>query len=126
MKKLQKEQLAKKYDEMVENAKPEEEEVKPKEEQIKKKDEILKKEEIIKPKEEEINQKAHITNAKNHVELKGVDAFKITNNSHVVFLTNNDNSVTTEVGDRRFAAIECYDNLANDEKYILPLVDEIK
>ena len=37
MKKLQKEQLAKKYDEMVENAKPKEEEVKPKEEQIKKK-----------------------------------------------------------------------------------------
>jgi len=44
MKKLQKEQLAKKYDEMVENAKPKEEEVKPKEEQIKKKDEIVKKE----------------------------------------------------------------------------------
>ena len=54
MKKLQKEKLAKKYDEMVENAKPKEEEVKPKEEQIKKKDEIVKKEEIIKPKEEEI------------------------------------------------------------------------
>ena len=49
MKKLQKEQLAKKYDEMVENAKPKEEEVKPKEE-IKQKQEIVKKE----PKEEEI------------------------------------------------------------------------
>ena len=56
MKKLQKEQLAKKYDEMVENAKPKEEEVKPKEEQIKKKDEIVKKEvkEEVKPKVEEI------------------------------------------------------------------------
>ena len=49
MKKLQKEQLAKKYDEMVENAKPKEEEVKPKEE-IKQKQEIVKKE----PKEEEV------------------------------------------------------------------------
>jgi len=72
------------------------------------------------------NIKAHITNAKNHVEHKGVDAFKITNNSHVVFLTNNDNSIKIEVGDRRFAAIECHDDLANDENYILPLVDEIK
>ena len=56
MKKLQKEQLAKKYDEMIENSKPKEEEVKPKEEKIKKKDEIIKKEvkEEVKPKEEEI------------------------------------------------------------------------
>ena len=30
---------------------------------------------------------------KNQVELKCVDAFKITNNSHVVFLTNNGNSI---------------------------------
>ncbi len=72
------------------------------------------------------NIKAHITNAKNHVEFKRVYAFKITKNSHVVFLTNNDNSIKIEVGDRRFAAIECHNDLANDENYILPLVDKIK
>ncbi len=71
------------------------------------------------------NIKAHITNAKNHVEHKGVDAFKVANNSHVVFLTNNYNSVKIEVGDRRFTAIECYDDLAKDEKHILPLVAEM-
>ena len=72
------------------------------------------------------NIKAHITNAKNNVEFKGVDAFKVTNNSHVVFLTNNDNSIKIEADDRRFAAIECRNDLANNEEYILPLVDEIK
>jgi len=72
------------------------------------------------------NIKAHITNAKNNVEFKGVDAFKVTNNSHVVFLTNNDNSIKIEADDRRFAAIECHNDLANNEEYILPLVNEIK
>ena len=55
MKKLQKEQLAKKYDEMIENSKPKEEVKKPKEEEIKPKEEIVKKEikeEEVKPKEE--------------------------------------------------------------------------
>ena len=48
MKKLQKEQLAKKYDEMIENSKPKVDEVKPKVEEVKPKEEIVKKE----PKEE--------------------------------------------------------------------------
>jgi hypothetical protein len=47
-KKIQKEQLAKKYDEMIENSKPKEEEVKPKEEEVKPKEEIKE----VKPKEE--------------------------------------------------------------------------
>ena len=58
-KKIQKEQLAKKYDEMIENSKPKAEEVKPKVEEVKPKEEIKEvkpKEEIkeVKPKVEEI------------------------------------------------------------------------
>ena len=51
-KKIQKEQLAKKYDEMIENAKPKEEEVKPKIEEVKPKVEEVKQE--VKPKVDEV------------------------------------------------------------------------
>jgi hypothetical protein len=51
-KKIQKEQLAKKYDEMIENAKPKEEEVKPKIEEVKPIVEEVKQE--VKPKVEEV------------------------------------------------------------------------
>ena len=52
-KKIQKEQLAKKYDEMIENSKPKIEEVKPKVEEVKPKvEEVKPKVEEVKPKEE--------------------------------------------------------------------------
>ena len=49
MKKLQKEQLAKKYDEMIENSKPKVDEVKPKVEEVKPKEEEVKPKEEVKP-----------------------------------------------------------------------------
>ncbi len=51
MKEIQKEQLAKQYDEMIENAKPKEVEVKPKEEDKPKNIEVEPKEVEVKPKE---------------------------------------------------------------------------
>jgi hypothetical protein len=72
------------------------------------------------------NIKAHITNAKNIIEHKGVDPIKISNCSHVVFLTNNENAIKIETDDRRFAAIECYNDLANNKEYFDELRNEME
>jgi hypothetical protein len=72
------------------------------------------------------NIKAQITNEKNLVEHKGVDPIKITNCTHIIFLTNNDNAIKIETDDRRFAAIECYNELANNKEYFDKLADEMK
>jgi len=72
------------------------------------------------------NIKAHITNAKNLIEHKGLDPIKINNCSHVVFLTNNDNSIKIETDDRRYAAIECNNDIANNKEYFDNLYNEIE
>ncbi len=45
--------------------------------------------------------------------------FKLRNCTHVVFLTNNDNAVKIETDDRRFAAIQCYNELANNKEFLI-------
>ena len=70
--------------------------------------------------------KAHVTNVTINVEKKGIDPYKISNCSHVVFLTNNDNSIKIESDDRRFAAIECNNDKANNEEHFTNLRSEIK
>ena len=42
------------------------------------------------------NIKAHITNITLNIEKKGIDPYKVSNCSHVVFLTNNENSIKIE------------------------------
>jgi hypothetical protein len=62
---------------------------------------------------------------KNLGEHKGVDPVKITNCTHIIFLTNNDNAIKIESDDRRFAAVECYNERANNKVYFERLVNEI-
>jgi hypothetical protein len=69
------------------------------------------------------NIKAQITNEKNLVDHKEVGPVKITNCTHIIFLTNNDNAIKIETDDQRFAAIECYNELANNKD---KSVNEIK
>ena len=72
------------------------------------------------------NIKAHVTNISINIEHKGLKPYKISNCSHVTFLTNNENSVKIDVEDRRFAAIECCDKYANNKEYFSKLLAEIK
>lgn len=72
------------------------------------------------------NIKAHVTNISINIEHKGLKPYKISNCSHVTFLTNNENAVKIDIGDRRYAAIECNDKLANNKEYITNLLTEIR
>jgi hypothetical protein len=72
------------------------------------------------------NIKAHITNITLNIEKKGIDPYKVSNCSHVVFLTNNENSIKIESNDRRFCALECDNDKANDKEYFNNLYNEIE
>lgn len=43
-----------------------------------------------------------------------------------MFLTNNDNAIKIETDDRRYAAIECYNELANNKEFFDKIYDEIR
>ncbi len=72
------------------------------------------------------NIKAQITNKTNLVEYKGVDPVKLTNCTHVVFLTNNDNAIKIETDDRWYAAIECCNEVANNKEFFDKIKYEIE
>ena len=72
------------------------------------------------------NIKAAITAKIISIEHKGKDVYKMTNNMHFIFLTNNDNSVNVGPGDRRFVCIECDNTICNNFEYFTALVNEIK
>ena len=72
------------------------------------------------------NIKAIITDTSYQIERKGDDPYELTNCTHLCFLTNNENSIKIEPNERRMAAFECYNKLANNKIYFDNLVDEIK
>jgi hypothetical protein len=71
------------------------------------------------------NIKMAITRSTNTIEFKGKDAFKNTNCIGYVFLTNNDNPINISCEDRRFVAIKCNNNYANNAEYFKKLIDEM-
>ena len=48
---------------------------------------------------------------------KGVDTFYLTNTSHIVFCSNNDNPIEISFSDRRFMAISIEDNFKDNPEY---------
>lgn len=61
--------------------------------------------------------KGLITNETFVVELKGKEARTVPNHLNWVFLTNEDDVVNVEVGDRRFAILEPDNSIANNKEY---------
>ena len=71
------------------------------------------------------NIKTAITNEKNKIERKGMEAYENTNHIQLIFLTNNDNPINITHGDRRFAGIECNNEICNNKAYFDALRKEM-
>jgi hypothetical protein len=71
------------------------------------------------------NIKNAITRTINAIEIKGKEVFENTNNIGYVFLTNNDNALNISLEDRRFVAIKCCNDYANNSEYFKNIIDEI-
>lgn len=72
------------------------------------------------------NIKNAITRPINMIEHKGLKPYENTNNIGYIFLTNNDNPVKVSYTDRRFMAIECNNEYANNAEYIKNLVASLQ
>ena len=71
------------------------------------------------------NIKDAITADTNSIERKGIDPYKQTNHIAYIFLTNNDNPIKIEPGDRRFCGIECNNDICNNGTYFKALKTEM-
>jgi hypothetical protein len=67
-----------------------------------------------------------ITRDINEIEYKGKETYKNTNNIGYVFITNNENPVKVPHDDRRFAGIECNNELVNNKEHFTALLKEIE
>lgn len=69
--------------------------------------------------------KTRITDAKREVELKGKDAFEMTNYASYIINTNNLNAVNAGEKDRRFCVLECINSEINNKLYFSKYEKEI-
>jgi hypothetical protein len=60
------------------------------------------------------------------IERKGVDAFQVDNNLHIIMASNTDWVVPAGIGERRFAVFDVAEEQAQKSKYFEPLYSEIK
>lgn len=70
--------------------------------------------------------KDNITNKINRIEHKGLNAYEQNNCIQFIYLTNSDNPVKIDPTDRRFVAIDCYNELANNKEYIDDIISEME
>ena len=70
--------------------------------------------------------KDNITNKKNSINPKGLKPFEQTNNVGYIFLTNTKNPLKIEADDRRFCAIDCNSEIANNGEYFSALRKELE
>jgi hypothetical protein len=66
-----------------------------------------------------------ITRNTNNIENKGMKPYDNTNNIGYICLTNNKNSMKIDSNDRRFCAIECNNDIANNSDYFNQLNTEM-
>ena len=62
--------------------------------------------------------KAHITQPINIINEKGIKSYENKNHIGYIMFTNNDNPLKIDVNDRRYLAIECIPDYANNMEYI--------
>ena len=67
-----------------------------------------------------------ITRIINKIEYKGMTPYDNTNNIGFIFLTNHKNSLKIDIEDRRFVAIECNNDIANNKDYFDDLYKEFE
>jgi hypothetical protein len=67
-----------------------------------------------------------ITRIINKIEYKGMTPYDNTNNIGFIFLTNHKNSLKIDLEDRRFVAIECNNDIANNKIYFDELYKEFE
>ena len=72
------------------------------------------------------NIKVGITADYNIIEHKGKTAYKNTNNTQYIYLTNNNNPMPIDSNDRRFCGFDCNNQICRDFEYFKALLDEIK
>jgi len=70
--------------------------------------------------------KGAITAKYNEINNKGLKIYKNKNHITYIFFTNNDNPIKIDINDRRYLAIKCNDEIANNNEYFTALIAEIK
>lgn len=70
--------------------------------------------------------KAHITQSTNIINQKGVKPYENKNHIGYIMFTNNENPIKIDVHDRRYLAIECVPDFANNNEYITNIMKEMK
>jgi hypothetical protein len=77
-------------------------------------------------KEIESSIKNALTRKINSIQYKGKTQFDNTNNIGYVFFSNQENPIKIDINDRRFQAIQCNNNVANNREYFKALRNEIE
>ena len=77
-------------------------------------------------KEVESSIKNALTRKINSIQYKGKTQFDNTNNIGYVFFSNQENPVKIDINDRRFQAIQCNNDIANNREYFKALRNEIE
>ena len=77
-------------------------------------------------KEVESSIKNALTRKINSIQYKGKTQFDNTNNIGYVFFSNQENPIKIDINDRRFQAIQCNNDIANNREYFKALRNEIE
>ena len=77
-------------------------------------------------KEIESSIKNALTRKINSIQYKGKTQFDNTNNIGYVFFSNQENPIKIDINDRRFQAIQCNNQIANNREYFKALRNEIE
>jgi hypothetical protein len=70
--------------------------------------------------------KAHITQPTNIINQKGLKTYENKNHIGYIMFTNNDNPIKIDINDRRYLAIECIPDYANNNEYIKNILIEME
>jgi hypothetical protein len=70
--------------------------------------------------------KAHITQTTNIINQKGIKPYENKNHIGYIMFTNNENPIKIDIHDRRYLAIECIPDFANNNEYITNIMKEMK
>jgi hypothetical protein len=70
--------------------------------------------------------KAHITQPINIINQKGLKTYENKNHIGYIMFTNNDNPIKIDINDRRYLAIECIPDYANNNEYIKNILMEME
>jgi len=77
-------------------------------------------------KEVESSIKNALTRKINSIQYKGKTQFDNTNNIGYIFFSNQENPIKIDINDRRFQAIQCNNEIANNREYFKALREEIE